>query len=88
MFGTIPEGVSPSKIYLREKKDEQIDIYFIEKTLNFLQIDSQKDPLSVKMIIGVIDEKYANQTYFAQERAGSIGLCPTLQLEDETLLQR
>ena len=54
MFGTIPSGVPPEKIQLRSHEIKEIDIYFVEKTLFFDQEDRSK--LSVKMMIGVIDE--------------------------------
>ena len=39
MFGAIPEGVTAEKMALRSHKDEEIDIYFVEKTLYFPRLD-------------------------------------------------
>ena len=77
MFGPIPAGVSPEKVSLRKHKDQLIDIYFVEKTLVFNRADVETANLSVTMMIGIIDESLNTPAYFGEERAGSIGLCPS-----------
>ena len=73
-----------------DHNDDQIDVYFVQKTLNFERSGAQKvkGKLSVEMMIGIIDQALDNSYYFPFERAGSIGLCPSTQSDDETLLQR